>query len=383
MAKNLEFYKGKRKRRNYTIIPIIIILALIALVMITFYSMQKYAVITKDGVSVELPILAKDDVMVDETGSTVKVFDAVDVSLILDEQDYSRVRATAGERVPEIRAIFVPSSDLNADKLEEYAGRLSTGNALILEMKPRNGQLMWNSSAQTAMAYGISNPSELTDSMPTLVAGLKEKGIYLAAQISCCLDETLVSRSTAVALRTEYGANYSDTNGTWLDPYNTIVRSYAAELTQELYDMGFDEVILADVLHPTIPEPAAGTEKIKLVYSREMSTTPGAVNAVCGFAISVSEMLIDREKLLSIYCYSAPALVKSDPNTGQNAIVFMKVFDRVYYNTDKYAYPYNVADIENNVEIGNIYDRLVPVVINYLPENSSWVLVDDFQEEED
>ena len=37
---------------------------------------------------------------------------------------------------------------------------------------------------------------------------------------------------------------------------------------------------------------------------------------------------------------------------------------------------YNLADIAPYVSIGKANDRLVPVVENYLPENSTWVLVD-------
>ena len=54
----------------------------------------------------------------------------------------------------------------------------------------------------------------------------------------------------------------------------------------------------------------------------------------------------------------------------------MKVFDRVYLNTDRYAYQYNCQDFESSVTIGDIYDRLVPVVINYLPDTTSWILID-------
>ncbi|MEA5153005.1 MAG: hypothetical protein VB039_10475, partial [Oscillospiraceae bacterium] len=86
---------------------------------------------------------------------------------------------------------------------------------------------------------------------------------------------------------------------------------------------------------------------------------------------------------LSIYCNSAPSLVRADDTNGQNAVLFMKMYDRVYYPTDMYAYPYNVQDIAGNVEIGSVNDRLVPVVENYLPDNSSWVLIDVPEEEEE
>ena len=58
----------------------------------------------------------------------------------------------------------------------------------------------------------------------------------------------------------------------------------------------------------------------------------------------------------------------------------MRLFDRVYLETDKFSYPYNVEDIASQVTTGSVYDRLVPVVINYIPDNSSWVLVDGPEE---
>ncbi len=53
MARVQEFYKGRRKKKNLAIIPFIVLLALVSVTLVTFYGMQKYAVITKDGVSVE------------------------------------------------------------------------------------------------------------------------------------------------------------------------------------------------------------------------------------------------------------------------------------------------------------------------------------------
>ena len=48
MARVQEFYKGRRKKKNLAIIPFIVLLALVSVTLVTFYGMQKYAVITKD-----------------------------------------------------------------------------------------------------------------------------------------------------------------------------------------------------------------------------------------------------------------------------------------------------------------------------------------------
>ena len=378
MARVQVFYKGRRKRRNYLFIPFVILLAIISLGMVTFYGLQKYAVINKDSVSIELPILADKNAVFDSQGHEIKSFDPVNVSVVLEEPDYSGIEAVAGAKVKPMRAIFVPYTDLNHDKLQEYVSRLNQGNALLLEMKPRSGQLMWESQAEMAVNYGISVPSETTAAVRDFLADMEEKDIYLAAQISCCIDNLLPTRTSAYTIKNEVGMNYQDEKGLWLDAYNEAVRKYAAQMAQELFDMGFDEVVLADVAHPTLTEP------VTLLYTNEISTQRNTSLAVCGFAVSVARQLQDRESgALSIYSDTRPGLVKTDLTTGQDARLFMKLYDRVYLKTDKSAYPYNVEDIQSNVSIGTVYDRLMPVVENYIPsDNSSWVLV-DVPEEED
>ena len=379
MAKNLEFYKGRRKKRNYALVPSAIALGVIMLIVVLFYGMQKYAVITKDGVAVELPILTRGQTTVDSSGNEVKVFEQVETELVYDEPDYSYIKATVGDDVPEIRAIFVPYTDLTKEKLNEYTARLSRGNALVLEMKPRSGNLMWDSQADMALGYGLTVSNDQTAQMPALIAELKEKNKdkYFAAQISCCIDELFASRSTTVTLRrADNNGNVIDDKGTWLDPYNMNVRNYIVQLAEELYDMGFDEVILADVAHPTFSEPT------DLIYTRQLSTASSPKTAVCGFAIYVAKQLEDRTGRLSIYCDKSTSLVKAD-DSGQDASLFLKMYDRVYLRTDKYAYPYNVDDVKGSIEKGNVYDRLVPVVENYLPDDTndtSWVLVDVLEE---
>ena len=374
MARVQEFYKGRRKRRNHALIPFIVLLFMFSLSMVLFYGMQKYAVITDDGVSVELPILKDPNATsVDSQGREIKNFARVQTEIIFDEPDYNAVAANKEPNAPPVRAIFIPAENISHDKLLEYAARLVSGNALLLEMKPRSGEMLWESHTQMATAYSLSVPTERTAQMPQLIQMLKDEEIYLVAQISCCIDETLPTRTTAYCIQTETGMIYRDEKGTWLDAYNLDMRTWIAEMVQELYELGFDEVVLADLAHPVLPEENPPVLK----YTREMSTPHSTDVAVCGLAAGIARQLKDREDgVLSIYCDSLTGLVKIDSSTGQNAPYFMKLYDRVYLKTDKYAYTYNVSDIQPRTEYGNVYDRLVPVVDNYIPENSSWILVD-------
>ena len=382
MARKQEFYKGRRKRRNYALIPFVILLALIALIIVLFYSMQKYAVISKEGVTMVLPgDEPEENTVVDSSGNEIRVFDRVETDLVFDPPDYSRIEAVAGRDAKPLRAIYVEAEDVNTDHLMEMAARLSSGNALLLEMKPRAGALVWNSQAALANRYGLYYQSALSTDMAKVLEDLRaygeehDKYIYLVAQISCCVDDLLPVRTTDYTLRTEAGWDYRDDNGTYLDPYSADVRNYIVELCRELYAMGFDEVVLADVMHP-VPSESGNN----FMYSAEMSTTPSPVNAVCGFALYVAEQLEDEAGLLSIYLDSARALVGADESTGQNGVLFSKVFDRIYYRTDKWTYTYNLQDMEGTITVGELTDRLVPVVINYLPENSSWVYIERLAE---
>ena len=146
MARNSEFYKGKKKRNSYFYLPVAVIVALTAILVVLFYSMQKYAVITKDDVKVEFPFMKSEDgESVDGSGSGEKELERTEVSIIFDPVDYSNVEQIARTDLKPVRAIFVPHDELTQEKLDEYAARLQTGNALLLEMKPRSGNLMWYS----------------------------------------------------------------------------------------------------------------------------------------------------------------------------------------------------------------------------------------------
>ncbi len=372
MARNRKYYKGKRKRKSYAVVPVAVIMLLAVVVVVLFYGMQKYAVITKEDVSVELPYMKKDNTVIDEFGHEVKVFDKVETTVTFKERDYSAVSAAAGKTAGELRAIFVSAEEATKEKILEYDARLSSGNALVIEMKPREGNLKWYSNSVLAQSYGVSSESQQTADIREAISRVKENGHYVVAQISCCIDNMLPSRSTTVALTSMYGTYYTNDLGVWMDPYNMNVRNYIVELVQELYDMGFDEVVLADLRHPELNK-----EKEEWVfYNRDMSTSQDPVDAICGFAVYVTEKLSDRKGLLSAYVDSPKSLVKADEATGQNGALFFKIFDRVYYRTDKYTYTFNYQDIVGNVTIGDAHNRFIPVVENYLPDNTSWVYID-------
>lgn len=385
-----EFYKGgEKKKRNFAIIPIIVILLIVSVLVVLFYGTQKYAVITAEGVRVELPIFGGTETIVSSSGTSAESLDdeeieTADAELVVEDPDYSLYEAQAGADVKPVRGIFIPYSEINEESVKTYANRLSTGNSLMLEVKTEAGYMQWYSESPIAYTYGLNmNSKESTDTLKAIVSACKDRDIYMVAQISVCRDDILASHATNVILRDQYGGGLYDENGYYIDPYSDILRSYTVDLINELWDMGFDEVALDNVIHPVI-ENKSDENAISVMYTKSMSAEPSAVSAVCGFAVNIAQQLEDRPdgKFVSIYVNGPTALARADTDTGQDAGFFLKLFDRVYYDTDMYAYTFNVQDVAPQVEIGNYHDRFVPVVVNYLPDNTSWILV-DYDEDED
>ena len=389
MARNKDFYQGRRQRRNYWLIPFILLLGLVTLMIVLFYGLQKYAVISDDGVKVSFSDTMSEESSGPKGEAEELSFDTVIPEIIFQAPDYSRIEATAGKNVRPLRAVYIEAGEVSLERLQTAAANLIDGNGLLIEMKPRSGQLLWNSQTPIAVSYGLSLDNDFSNSLPAVIPALKEredgKKVYMAAQISCFIDDMLASRSNQYALRTASGFNYVDENGSWLDPYNPDLRNYIVGLVRELYEIGFDEVVLADVMHPVVDPtqvPQGDGEQSAFLYTREMSTEPDPVTAICGFAVYVADQLKDKPGLLSIYTDSPQSLVRNNEQSGQNAVLFMKIYDRVYYRTDRYTYTYNLQDMEGSVPYGDIHDRFVPVVINMIPhDNSSWVYIERLAEE--
>ena len=115
MARNAEFYKGSRKKRSHYYVIVAVAVALLALLVVLFYGMQKYAVITKDDVKVELPILGGEGAgtagLAGEEDDTP--FEQTTVSISFDTPDYSSIQPIARTDLRQMRAIYVPHENIN------------------------------------------------------------------------------------------------------------------------------------------------------------------------------------------------------------------------------------------------------------------------------
>lgn len=361
-----EFYRGKHRKRRPIVIAAIILAVLLVFLILLFYGLQKYIVVTNEGIHLEIPFLTGSSGMTisEEDGSVTKVYDEVTAELVVGETDYSTVRATAGGDLSAIKAVYVPFDDISESKLNEYADGLEAGNALVLELKDTSGSLAWNSSTELAVAYGMNGTTDLE----SIVSSLKERNIYLVASIACCVDEMLADRYPATALTDEKGVPYTDDAGSWLNPYSSELRSYIASLCKELSEMGFDEIMLTYLRHPV-------SEDVTFAYTGSSVANPTPLTAVSGFALDVTRSLGSCSAKISVQCNSSTALdAGEDEVNGQNAVLFFKIFDRVYYSCSYSEAASIVSSASKYVEVGDVAMRLVPICYGGYPDDTScWV----------
>lgn len=216
MAKNNnkpDVYKGRRKKLNVLGIVLSAVADADSCALRALRRFSEVHSVQQHRLSLELPILATPGAEEDEGQ---RVFEQVNAELEITEPDYSDIESQVDEEMGELRAIFVPAANVTTEGITPYVNKLKSvgGNALVLEVKPTSGQLVWASSVQLAADYGTAGTTDLG----VLANTLKEQGIYLVAQLSCCTDDLLAQRCPSTALTLPGGTPYSDEDGYWVGP---------------------------------------------------------------------------------------------------------------------------------------------------------------------
>ena len=355
-----EVYRGRRKRLNVLGVVFGALAALILLTVVLFFGLQKYIVFEHDGVRVALPGAAAGEdgpLPNDETAP-----EQVNAVLEITDPDYSAVPAAAGEGLADMAAVFVPAQDVSMSGVGRYMSVMSSygANALVLEVKPVSGQLVWASSSPTAAAYSLNGTLDLEAMVAALRQQDEDGELYLVAQLSCCIDGLLAERCPSAALRFATGAAYADSEGAWLDPYSATVSAYLSELCSELAEMGFDELLLKSLSLP-ITEEAIG-------FSVELSSTPTPEAAVCGLAVELTNALEGYDIPVSAILDTTSLRSGLADKSGQNLELFGKVFDRLCSATDSaWLSGVDRDSIDQYLTLGSLETRYVPIM-NYVPE---------------
>ena len=191
-------------------------------------------------------------------------------------------------------------------------------NAIVLDVKGDHGWLVYESSnpliAETEAMVSPRLP------LSEFLQICKEKHIYTIARMVVFKDSPLVKARPELAVRHPNGAIFYDREGmAWADPTRTEVWEYNLAITQEVIDMGFDEVQYDYLRYPS---DSTSLEIVRaLVYSIP-STLESRTAAIAGFVAEAKKLVDQTPAFLSldIFGYALSVTPEHDMRIGQRLI---------------------------------------------------------------
>ncbi len=242
-------YRGRRTASDVLKFIAVVLAVLVVMAIVLLLLVQRYLVYTDEGVRLELPPFLSFL----QTGEEPDGPDLNNVTMVELPAEPAPEPEPGSEPEPEpepdapLAALQLSLEDLEAGivpELLEEAG----ANALILEMKPPQGELNWFSGEALAELEGINAADR---GINQLLRDWNEGDVYTVARVSCLRDNTLPYRDRDLAVRATYGNWQDDRSTRWLDPAEPEVQAYLAGLCGELARMGFDEILLESCTFPT------------------------------------------------------------------------------------------------------------------------------------
>lgn len=358
MARPRSVYRGKRKYGwIITTLLFVLIFAVMAGIWL-FYDLQKYIEYERDGLRLVFDREATADIggTVDDTIIGEAVTNA---QIVMKTPDFSDMESLVAGGLEHIKAMYVGEDNVKADTLSYYPDIMSSGgaayNALVINIKSADGYLRYYSTVPITTSYGVNGTENLKDSL----AALKEQGIWLVAEVSCLVDNAMAVRNAPLALRNVTGGIMADESGSWLDPFHPDVRAYMAALMAELAEMGFDEILLTNMSFP----------KATVQFSQPMSAAPDGLSSVSALAKYLRGEADELGIRLSAVLSGKAMREGASASIGQDAEFFLKVFDRVYVETDIDNYAADTAALAALAKEG---PQVVAMVSGFAPTADSF-----------
>jgi len=168
-----------------------------------------------------------------------------------DPEDYEPIMAPA---FPEFRAIFLPSSILINDEARElFLDEISDTdiNAVMIDLKNRDGVVLFNSSNPNAESWNVI--SENAVDLAALSSEFEQRGIYIIGRLTAFRDELASRGNRNNAVRFQGGDwlwldNTPEAGGrAWLDPFTPGARQYIIDLSVEATLLGVSMILLDSV----------------------------------------------------------------------------------------------------------------------------------------
>ena len=148
-------------------------------------------------------------------------------------------------RVPEkVRGIYISgpmagSTELFGNILNSLEG--TEINTVVIDLKDDQGRITCNMDTPVVAGIGACRP--YVKDMKSMIASLKERGLYVIARVVAFRDPYLAEQKPEWSLHLADGSLYRDRQGmAWVDPYRKEVWDYLVEVGTAANELGFDEI---------------------------------------------------------------------------------------------------------------------------------------------
>lgn len=299
-ARGYGSYRGRPKWKTALKIILIVLILLAALVVGLMYYLQRFLVVSEDGVHLDLPFLQGSS----EQETPVPT---PPPSIPAEPTDPIEIVTPTPTPTPTVLEPVMLFTGAMFDGTAANAVASVGGNAALFDMKADDGTLAYVSQVELAVSAGVTTDSP---GLNMAITAFNEEELYTIARVSCFKDNELPRVRQSLAILTNSGYRWTDPEGVrWSSPTSADVRDYLTALCVELAQLGFDEIMLDHAGYPD--RGNLGWIKKGAAYdAAEFS------NVVSGFYQQVAQALEPYDVRLSIVTTQA-ALDGTDELTGQ------------------------------------------------------------------
>ena len=206
--------------------------------------LERYIIYTRDGVVLNL------DLDLDQ-------YDEGVVATPPDANETVPIFYNAGSNAQEMNAeltqlwgYYISFDDLAKDinACRDQLALLPAGTPVMIELKSGYGKFHYSTSVPGAELSDSVNIAEVD----SLIQDLRSRNLYLIAKVSAFRDRAYGLKNVPQGIYhvNKKGLWPDNNNCYWLNPTNPTVLSYISSIVQELKEMDFDEVLLADFSIP-------------------------------------------------------------------------------------------------------------------------------------
>lgn len=236
-------YRTKRKIQRIANITTVTVVTVLILWIISAVWLQRYVVYSRDGASVDMSRQISDR----PGNPAVKPEAKGGVSIYYNEGS-DAIELTS--EMQKINGYYISYDDLSKrmDDVWKDLDNVKAGTSVMIELKGGYGTFYYSSK----LAEATPSASVDQEQVDALITELKNRGFYVIGKFSAFRDYTFGNSHVSSGLYMLSRAGlWLDAGGCfWMNPTDPTVLNWVISITNEIKNLGFHEVMLADFAFP-------------------------------------------------------------------------------------------------------------------------------------